>query len=291
MELVQKSKILSYLFTPSFTKLLDQKSTNKIISKVQNILNSSELEADINIKDKTILGLLTYCYEFIEKYYKCEYIYKNKITNQILIQKHDIYNTALFSEFRVNKSKVDLFMINGYSCAYEIKTEIDSLERLDKQLDDYLKYFEYVNVVCGPDKVDKLLNEIPSQVGLILNNGQLLKEVKHPTYNLDNICLKERYRSLRKSEIIEVISSFYGSCPNLSTYDIYSHCEPLFCDIPKDKAVKLSNQAMKKRIKRAEILKFIVDLPKAIQFLIFNCKLNLKSLDRIQSNLALPLQI
>lgn len=49
--------------------------------------------------------------------------------------------------------RADLVMANGKLAAFEIKSERDSLDRLDGQLDTYLRLFEQVTVVCAPRHV------------------------------------------------------------------------------------------------------------------------------------------
>jgi len=70
-------------------------------------------------------------------------------------------------EFNVGSSRLDYARINGSSYAYEIKTELDSLEKLEKQIYDYSKAFEYIHVVCHPTHYLKVLEKVPSYCGII----------------------------------------------------------------------------------------------------------------------------
>lgn len=81
--------------------------------------------------------------------YRNEYYYKNTILNQLLIKKHDLYNTAALTELPIGNSKADFIMINGRGVVYEIKTDLDNLIRLEDQLKDYYKVFSYIYVVVG----------------------------------------------------------------------------------------------------------------------------------------------
>lgn len=79
------------------------------------------------------------------------------------IHKHDEI-TAF--EIGVLNSRLDLGTINGRSYAYEIKTELDSLAKLPRQLTDYSTVFEFVTVVAHQRHCQKVLSSIPEHCGI-----------------------------------------------------------------------------------------------------------------------------
>ena len=60
---------------------------------------------------------------------------------------HSVNTTTALTEVAIAKSKADFVLINGKAVVYEIKTELDNLERLCSQIDDYYKAFDHVAVV------------------------------------------------------------------------------------------------------------------------------------------------
>lgn len=62
--------------------------------------------------------------------------------------------------------RADLVMANGKLAAFEIKSERDSLDRLDGQLDTYLRLFEHVTVVCASRHVQGVQARIRDGVGI-----------------------------------------------------------------------------------------------------------------------------
>ena len=70
-------------------------------------------------------------------------------------------------EIPVGDSRADLCRVNGHSYCYEIKTAFDKLDRLEKQLEDYLSVFEFVYVVCPDERVMEILPTLPKEVGII----------------------------------------------------------------------------------------------------------------------------
>ena len=71
--------------------------------------------------------------------------------------------------FLSNKRKVDILAIyKNNSYAFEIKSKKDSLRKLPEQLMDYLRVFDYVNIVLDEKFIDyKILQFLPSSVGII----------------------------------------------------------------------------------------------------------------------------
>ncbi|MEG0835898.1 MAG: sce7726 family protein [Christensenellaceae bacterium] len=99
----------------------------------------------------------------ILKYYPNEATIKAEFLKKVLFRKkHDI---TVF-ELPVGKSRVDLCKVNGTSIAYEIKTDLDSLKRLDKQISDYQLVFEQVYVICSIFRLAEIQDSIPADCGI-----------------------------------------------------------------------------------------------------------------------------
>lgn len=75
---------------------------------------------------------------------------------------------ALISELCVADfgRRADLVLANGRLSAFEIKSDIDDLARLDGQIDTFTKYFESVTIVCTPRHTAKVLARVPTEVGV-----------------------------------------------------------------------------------------------------------------------------
>lgn len=63
--------------------------------------------------------------------------------------------------------RADLVMANGKLAAFEIKSDRDSLSRLDGQLQTYLRFFEQVTVVCAERHLPGVLATAPGEVGVL----------------------------------------------------------------------------------------------------------------------------
>ncbi len=81
------------------------------------------MRGHIRSKTATMGDAIGEIYDFMNCEYRNEYYYKNTILNQMLIQKHDLDNTAALTELPIGDSKADFITINGRGIVYEIKTD------------------------------------------------------------------------------------------------------------------------------------------------------------------------
>ena len=103
-------------------------------------------------------------YALLLRRYRCEYVFKNLLTQHFLSKRIQYNGVHVTDEFHVGKSRVDLAVFSDVSVAYEIKTEFDSPTRLFSQTGEYVKMFEYVYVVT----TEKLRSKIQLFESLIL---------------------------------------------------------------------------------------------------------------------------
>lgn len=82
-------------------------------------------------------------------------------------------------ETRVQDSRVDFLMLNGVSASFEIKSELDNLDKLAKQAANYLKVFEYNYLVIDACHKKNALQILPSSFGILrFTEGKRIVERK-----------------------------------------------------------------------------------------------------------------
>ncbi len=70
--------------------------------------------------------------------------------------------------------RADFIYADDYSHAYEIKSDFDTTFRLQAQISEYTKTFDYVSVLTTPRLIADVRKEIPRRVGLLMfRNGQI----------------------------------------------------------------------------------------------------------------------
>ncbi|MCU4576030.1 sce7726 family protein [Acinetobacter courvalinii] len=108
---------------------------------------------------------------------------------EYLSNKHEPSNTVFISELFVNNfsCRADLVMANGQLSVFEIKSKLDTLDRLPTQVEHYTSSFENVVVVCAEKHIDKVLNTYDSSIGvwLIRDNGQIIVKRRSNKINLN----------------------------------------------------------------------------------------------------------
>lgn len=83
-------------------------------------------------------------------------------------------------------SRIDVAVINGLIHGYEIKSEVDTLNRLPNQIKYYNKSLEKVALAINPPHLEKVINNIPEWWGIIIVAGDeknTLKEFRKAEKN------------------------------------------------------------------------------------------------------------
>lgn len=200
-------------------------------------------------KCSTYLDLIKKTYASIAKYYRCEYVYKNELIKH-LINVYGVRNTVYFSEFRVGKSIADIVMFNGESKVFEIKTEYDTIRRLDKQMNDYKCFFDKSFVVIPANKYKEYSNMIDSSIGIITmisENGHIkLEEVRNAEQNT-SLDVDILMSCLRTEEYRNIAYSLGGTFDNVPGYDMFSYCHEVMSNADTDMLKKCFLKEVKKR--------------------------------------------
>ncbi len=87
-----------------------------------------------------------------------------------LRRQHSQKDTLVIDELGLNhgKCRADIAVINGYLVGYEIKSNNDSLRRLEEQINAYNAVFDKISIVVGDRYIDSIKNYIPEWWGVIL---------------------------------------------------------------------------------------------------------------------------
>jgi hypothetical protein len=129
--------------------------------------------------------------------YNGEEVLKYKLSRSFLHKKNLI---AAF-EIRVNNSRVDFLTINGYTTSFEIKSELDNLSKLSKQMNDYLLAFEYNYLVIDERHFEKANDLISEKFGLWCYKKGKFKKMRKAILN-NKIEPEVQLNLLTKKELI-----------------------------------------------------------------------------------------
>nr|WP_315232699.1 sce7726 family protein [uncultured Flavobacterium sp.] len=134
--------------------------------------------------------------------YEGEQILKFKLAKEFNKKKY----VAAF-EVKAKNSRTDFLVINGDTKSFEVKSKIDTLNRLAKQVSDYGDVFEYNTVVIDKCHLNKVLKLLPDYYGVWFyeNNKKIVyKEAKYSP----NINALEQLGLFNKKELLKSFKSF-----------------------------------------------------------------------------------
>jgi hypothetical protein len=219
-------------------------------------------------KKITLGRLYETLYEFLKSQYRCEYVYKNALANKVLLGRHSLKTSALLTEFRVNNSKADAVILNGTSSVYEIKTELDTLERLDGQVASYKKVFDKIYVVTHGSKLAKLQAAVPDDVGIILLSEEYtLQVVRESESHKDMADSAAVFDCLRQAEYCEIIKEEFGKVPDVPNTRLYSECKKLFSSLSPAVAHDGMVRVIKKRQSSTPLQSLMSAIPHSLKLL------------------------
>lgn len=216
---------LNKVFTQEMLNELISNGNSQILNNVFSIYYDEE-----NISNYNKIKLL---YRLLDKKYRNEYFYKNTLINKILVGIHSVNTTTALSELPVNNSKADLVMINGNAIVYEIKTELDSLHRIETQIEDYYKAFKQVSVVIDEKHKEKIINKYgDSPIGIhTITNRTTISTVKQPKEYSELLNPLIIYKILRKSERYKVVNEYFNNIPDFNQFEEFEELYKLFSSI------------------------------------------------------------
>jgi hypothetical protein len=95
---------------------------------------------------------------------------RKALGRQVLKEHNSDPNTLVVHELGIlgGASRVDIAVVNGLLHGIEIKSDKDTLERLDRQADAYNRVFDKVTIVCGPKHIDSVTMQVPDWWGVKL---------------------------------------------------------------------------------------------------------------------------
>lgn len=274
---------------------------NNLILKrffTKNMLHNLLSEADMdtfhyvvrryvkNPEGKPYEELISEIYTYIGKQYRTEYYYKNTMLNKLLLKKHNYKKTIVLTELPIADSKADFVMINGKGVVYEIKTELDNLDRLSSQISDYYKAFTEVMVVTYEDNVEKVLEIVPETAGVMKltkrNALKTLREAQHMDKQLDYYTI---FKILRKSEFENILKSEGYDLPDVSQFVYYKECFHILQNIEIQTLQVLMLKELKKRM-RIELVDLCVESPEMLRFLTYFDESMLNSREALEAMLS-----
>lgn len=217
---------LSRLFSSTVVRQLAIKGSSPTFARL--VYQSNPLFQNFNLR--FVKDAFEAAFEILKtRGLRDEYVYKAALTNRILLGTHSLRSSCMLNEFRVGKSKADVVILNGSTTVYEIKSERDSLSRLQRQLVDYQKVFARVFVIAGKNHVDTVLESTPTEVGVMsLSSRFQISTLREAVNRPQRICPLAVFQTLRTAEAADILAHAGLAIPNAPNTQLRTELRNLF---------------------------------------------------------------
>ncbi|ATI46103.1 sce7726 family protein [Vibrio sp. Vb2880] len=222
--------------------------------------------------------------------YRDEYIYRAAVSQKVLLGTHSLRTASMLSEFRAGSCKADLVILNGTATVYEIKSERDSLTRLEHQVENYKRVFAKVNVISSEEHIDGILKAVPEDVGIMcLTKRYQIKTMREALNCPERICPSTVFDSLRISECVEILESLGIAVPVVPNIERHAALRKLFSEIDPATLHFEMVKTLKRTRDLASLRDFVDRLPKSLQTAALSVSVRLSDQTRLIDATETPL--
>jgi hypothetical protein len=212
---------LSQLFRSPFLRKV---ATNRYYKELSERLELAELQ---HLLERNLSDIFDAIYDLLLKHYRCEYVFKNALTMRCMSEATG--RIFITDEFRVGQSRVDLAVFGDTSIAYEIKTDLDSLARLQSQTSEYAKVFDLVYIITTPTFRSRVAKSVPDGIGLMeLDDLGHFRIVRQSDSHSNKTDLNVAFDCLRLSEMAAISEELSNKNVTVPRSLIYRNCKRQF---------------------------------------------------------------
>ena len=219
-----------------------------------------------------------------------DYVYRAAIAEKVLLGKHSLNMASMLSEFRAGGSKADVVILNGTAEVYEIKSDRDSLSRLEDQVSDYEKVFASVNVITSEKHIDNVMQMVPGDTGIMcLTSRFQIEMVRDARDRPDRISPVTVLGSLRVNEakmILEMLGEPFPDIPNTMQYAVLRE---IFAKQDPASVHRAMVATLKETRSLAALKNFIGRLPRSLHARALSARINRSGHGRLVEAVSTPL--
>lgn len=253
------------------TNYLNKIFTIPYLDSIQHSKHFRSVLSDKNVSlHTTYKSVISDLYQELQATHRNEYFYKNELLNSLLIQNGKISSCSALTELPVADSKTDMIFIdeNDVGSVYEIKTELDTLNRLENQIQDYYKAFPYIYVVTSSNHLNQLEQVLEgTNAGIIeLTSNNEFVHQKEAAYNASSLSHDVLFKILRKKEFESIVLKYFGKLPDVSDFVYYGICLELLENLDIVLFQKEVMSCLRKRNLIRDVESFTDNVPYELSF-------------------------
>jgi len=273
------------LFRPPFFRRVVEGSHKKILSEVL-VATAGQVTFE---EDRPLKAILNQLYKLLSLHYRCEYVFKNIIANQLFLNRHDILQSYLTDEFRAGISRADVVVLNGTSTVYEIKTELDSFAKLPSQLADYRRLFDRLCIVVPKELVRRTIKISDEAVGIIEISDELsVSTVREPQSNKRFTSPAHIFDCMRRAEYEACVAEAFVKVDDVPSGRRHSVLKALFTQLTPEDAHDLMVRHVRRRGISNSTTKLLSSVPKSLVHACLTLNESTKFTDRLAAILNEP---
>ncbi len=223
--------------------------------------------------------------------YRHEYIYKAALTQRILLGTHSLQTASMLNEFRVGDCKADLAILNGTATVYEVKSERDSLSRLERQVAAYAKVFASVYVIAAEDHVSAVIASVPKDVGVMrLNSRHQISTLQKAADRPERTSPAAIFDSIRTLEARLILQLYGVSVPVVPNTELNGILRELFIRLGPREAHEGMVRVLKKTRNLLPLSDLVERLPRSLQTAALSVPLRKLEHERLVTAVNTPLK-
>jgi len=254
---------ISRLFSSSVVHEMARKGRSPLFARLvtqSQVLRSMSLSERVYTVFEAAFSLLK------REGYRHEYIYKAALTHKILLGKHSLQTASMINEFRVGDCKADVAILNGTATVYEVKSERDSLTRLERQIAAYATVFAKVYVIAAETHIRAVANTVPDSVGILcLNSRHQISTLRDATDQPERTSPGAIFESIRAEEARMILSSFGVSIPRVPNTELHAVLREAFVKLDPIQAHEGMVRVLKRTRNLLPLSALVDQLPPSLQ--------------------------
>lgn len=178
----------------------------------------------------SIRQLVWRCDRWLQHHYRNEHVYRTSVLQSLLREKH----RRVIPEFRVNLSQADFLVVGSDLHIVEIKSELDTLDRLEQQVADYRLVAARISVVGSPRLASRLLEDAKwAGVGVAtLGEDGDVRSRREARPDRSQLSSTAIMRSMRRSEYVDALRLLGFDVPPLPNTRVFTHSLQLAASVP-----------------------------------------------------------
>lgn len=254
---------ISRLFSSSVLREMARKGKSPMFAR---LATKSSL-IDSQTENQKVSSIFDKAFALLEREgFRHEYIYKAALTQKILLGRHSLQTASMLNEFRVGQCKADLVILNGTSTVYEVKSERDSLARLERQIAAYRTVFARIYVIAAEKHVAAIVEAVPKEVGVMRLSGRYqISTLREAVNQTDFTSPSAIFDSIRTMEARLILQAQGISLPVLPNTQIRSALRDLFIRLRPSDAHGAMVQVLKRTRNLLPVSALVAQLPVSLQ--------------------------